>query len=181
MVRLWHTFLLLNIFPLTAVTSHILNIELQFLKPILLVHEDFCIHFLTHLLYIHNSNWNKNLDSQYFGMMMIRKGIDHQPGHDDDNDEDDDDWEEGTDHQSGHHRLNLLMLRDKRDQARQSYCLACWLHCVYNVSWFDTTEFQELQLNHQLNIYGLHCCVYNLAKKFCLGFTIILWNNMSWS
>ena len=33
-------------------------------------------------------------------MMMIRKGIDHQPGHDDDdddgdddNDEDDDDWE----------------------------------------------------------------------------------------
>ena len=93
MVRLWHTFLLLNIFPLTAVTSHILNIELQFLKPILLVHEDFCIHFLTHLLYIHNSNWNKNLDSQYFGMMMIRKGIDHQPSHDDDNDEDDDDWE----------------------------------------------------------------------------------------
>ena len=129
-------------------------------KPILLVHEDFCIHFLTHLLYIHNSNWNKNLDSQYFGMVMIEKG---------------------TDHQSGHHRLNLLMLRDKRDQARQTYCLACCPHCVYNVSWFDTTEFQELQLIPKLNIYGLclHCRVYNLAKKFCLGFTISLWYNMS--
>ena len=88
----------------------------------------------------------------------------------------------GTDHQSGHHRLNLLMLRDKRDQARQTYCLACYPHCVYNVSWFDTTEFQELQLILKLNIYGL--CpqrVYNLAKQFFLGFTISIWNNMSWS
>ena len=145
MVRLWHNFLLLNIFPLTAVTSHILNIELQFLKPILLVHEYFCIHFLTHLLYIHNSNWNKNLDSQYFGMMMIGKG---------------------TDHQSGHHRLNLLMLRDKRDQARQTYCLA-FVRTVFTM-YLDLIQPSFKNCNWFLNsIFKVFVCtaVFTILQK----------------